>query len=331
MDRTANPGILPAQLPDVRNSLLDKWRPGGIYERLINSGVVRSMFHPQATSEKYPNEQVIALSEASLYWVSTEMVDILNSAAAGIPIDCTPNDLTFPAPHGLVYFESPIMGTDAHGIPYAEEIRKTAEEAGLPMPVRVIDNTESLVFPINAIVWATGVQAPIPARPEPTSSVSVSSYQYRELGWVNLGKSDWPIVDPLDKKPFPVDDTAFFSFMEDRRFLAALFTLLQQESIAATETVVAPRQVRRRSERAGVNAPSDVKLVTLRRLKRTKPEDGETAEVAWSHRWMVNGHWRWQPVGPGRRQRRLTYVTPHIKGPEDAPLKVKETVNVWVR
>lgn len=51
----------------------------------------------------------------------------------------------------------------------------------------------------------------------------------------------------------------------------------------------------------------------------------------WTHRWLVHGHWRWQPHGPGRTLRRLTYIRPHVKGPDDLPLRVPTRVNSWVR
>ena len=38
------------------------------------------------------------------------------------------------------------------------------------------------------------------------------------------------------------------------------------------------------------------------------------------HRWVVRGHWRNQPWGPGRELRRPVYILPHIKGPDGAPL-----------
>jgi hypothetical protein len=76
-----------------------------------------------------------------------------------------------------------------------------------------------------------------------------------------------------------------------------------------------------------------VRVVTLRRLHRTEaaPAEGTAEHVEWSHRWLVSGHWRWQRVGVGRTERRLTYVRPHVKGPDDKPLVVPETVRAWVR
>lgn len=49
------------------------------------------------------------------------------------------------------------------------------------------------------------------------------------------------------------------------------------------------------------------------------------------HRWVVRGHWRQQACGPGREQRRPTWIMPHLKGPDDAPLMPSEHVQVWRR
>lgn len=52
-----------------------------------------------------------------------------------------------------------------------------------------------------------------------------------------------------------------------------------------------------------------------------EPAEGWTMSV----KTMVRGHWRQQPVGPGRLQRRTTLVRPHWRGPEDAPISVHAT------
>jgi hypothetical protein len=38
---------------------------------------------------------------------------------------------------------------------------------------------------------------------------------------------------------------------------------------------------------------------------------------------LVRGHWKRQPHGPGRTQRKLIHVEPYWRGPEDAPINVK--------
>lgn len=70
-------------------------------------------------------------------------------------------------------------------------------------------------------------------------------------------------------------------------------------------------------------------------------------EVAWSHRWVVSGHWAKRRVAVrddsgaivGSRHGvegrdwiyRRVFIAPHVKGPEDRPLVVKNTVNVLAR
>jgi len=44
------------------------------------------------------------------------------------------------------------------------------------------------------------------------------------------------------------------------------------------------------------------------------PDSGHTYEL--SVRYVVRGHWRQQPCGPGNTERRLTWIAPYWKGPE---------------
>lgn len=53
------------------------------------------------------------------------------------------------------------------------------------------------------------------------------------------------------------------------------------------------------------------------------------ASINYSHRWMVRGHWRLQPHGPERSLRKPIWIDPYVKGPEDKPLDVRETI--WRR
>lgn len=57
-------------------------------------------------------------------------------------------------------------------------------------------------------------------------------------------------------------------------------------------------------------------------LRRTEAQPHPTADgenVEWSCRWIVNGHWRNQPY---KDERKLIYIMPYVKGPDDMPLKV---------
>lgn len=152
--------------------------------------------------------------------------------------------------------------------------------------------------------------------------------------WVPLGRSDWPVTDPIGVGPWDNEpDLVRASMVEDRKVLAAMWHLLHQEGIAQQTTHAPERQAARRTQRAGIDRKlATVQVVTLRKLHRTEsaPSD-EHATRDWHHRWLVAGHWRWARVGVGRTERRLVYVRPHVKGPEDKPLVVPTRVNAWQR
>lgn len=168
--------------------------------------------------------------------------------------------------------------------------------------------------------------------------------------WVPLGRSTWPINDRIDDPVTQANENIqedggddrlvsiqqqlqeARSAVEDRRLIAALFTLLASHSIARVSETHPDRASMRREARAGGHkgAPSAVKVVYLRRPASEESGEGEHSGN-YSHRWVVNSHWRNQPYGPGRAKRRLTLIGPYVKGPEDKPLVVKETVKAWVR
>lgn len=152
--------------------------------------------------------------------------------------------------------------------------------------------------------------------------------------WVPIGRSDWPFGDRIDREPWPMTDNARLSYVEDRKILAAFWTLVRQEGVTS-RTVHRDRAAARRATRAGVPGDSTVQVVTLRRPRTIHPENPDPTSVhtarEWHHRWVVDGHWRWQACGPNRSERRLTFIAPYLKGPEDKPLKTKERVKAWVR
>lgn len=113
-----------------------------------------------------------------------------------------------------------------------------------------------------------------------------------------------------------------------RRWLYAFWSLCNQRIGHGR----ASRHARRRFMRV-IPAPApnfgDVRIITLRRYTMGDTGMGEpTYTKEWSHRWVVNGHWRWQPHGPGRKERKLIWIPPFIKGPDNKPLIVRDDVRV---
>lgn len=114
------------------------------------------------------------------------------------------------------------------------------------------------------------------------------------------------------------------------RILATTWRLMQQP-ITTIERQEPDHVASAVLERA--QAPvTPVTVIQLRRqvaLSDGEPGDGTRR---YNHRWPVRGHWRQQPYKEdGEVIRRAIYINPYIKGPEDAPLLVRDRVYAWTR
>jgi|GEM_PF-6472488 len=106
------------------------------------------------------------------------------------------------------------------------------------------------------------------------------------------------------------------------RVVQATWRLMQQH-IAIRHYERPTRPQRREAKRMNVSA-DDVIIVRLRR--ETTRHNGEPlTEMHYTHRFMVEGHWRNQPYGPrgGPYTYRQIYIADYEKGPEGAPLIIK--------
>jgi len=125
--------------------------------------------------------------------------------------------------------------------------------------------------------------------------------------------------------PVPIDRVPIFYT------LLSLWTLVR-DRIALTETRKGPRPSVKRWQRKHGHEPEDIIEITLRRPDgHNGAKDAPGGGVDWTHRWIVDGHWRNQPYGVGQSLRRLQWIAPFIKGPEDAPLVIKDKVHAWTR
>jgi len=259
------------------------------------------------------------LAAAKLWWVGTSACDLLFEAYKTMP----PATLTrefLPDEYGMVFFERPFTGLDAD-----------------------VDNTGNANVTLDLMTWGVGTVANMPALsmvswshldeerfigPDPGNHVEIDALPGVTLP---LGRSDWPLGHETDQSlPDVESGAAMASVIEDRRLLAALWQLSSQPSITATEDSPPDRATRRRLERRKFAVPN-VRIVNLAARHRAVSEGsgGSQSQREYTRRWMVEGHWRQQACGPQWSQHRPTYIAPHIKGPEDKPLVLRDTVKVW--
>ena len=113
------------------------------------------------------------------------------------------------------------------------------------------------------------------------------------------------------------------------RTLFAFWSMLR-DRIALKQRAPAPRPSARRWQRQIGQAPEEVTVITLRRPSTEHAADRSGYAVDWTHRWIVGGHWRNQWY-PSLQAHRPKWIAPHVKGPGDKPLKVKDRVYAWTR
>ncbi|MEU4243958.1 hypothetical protein [Actinoplanes sp. NPDC026619] len=113
---------------------------------------------------------------------------------------------------------------------------------------------------------------------------------------------------------------------------AALVTTwrLIRQRLAETTPAKIDRSIRKSYQRAKRPEP-EVQLVRIRGTHTTSaptrhPGTGTVGER--DYRWWVTPHWRNQPHGPGRSLRDWIVVRPHLRGPQNKPIKATTTVRV---
>lgn len=262
-----------------------------------------------AGSEDAVADLARCLLDAPTFWVAPDMVDLVESAAARMP-------------------DQPLLASDLPSesgfswLPFASSVddgwsslRAVSWDlaAGGPDKVRVS-------WFLDAEDWCrnTGEDIANPAVRERCFSLFPARWYDWTLGRVcestYIPDEHLPQDGPVRVRP---------ALFDRRRFCQALWAIMA-EPYVSVDARRPDRSTLRRAQRSGVTAGGDLRVVTLRRPPRRDHSDAQQV-IEWSHRWIVSGHWRRQWY-PGMAEHRLRYILPYVKGPDDQPLVVKDTV-----
>lgn len=259
---------------------------------------------PQAAAARrreIATEQVQLVREASTWMVAAEMVELVGHASRSMPVEpILRTDL--PMPNGFALLEEPFV---VHDEVDGEQLHVT--HRGVHWYVREPDTVViQCYYGHEDGVLGVGDDGMGPMRPGSPPLVPGFIYEWRfgEPTWNEDGKS--PQID---------------------RFVKALWTISAQ-TIAKVETM-SSRTSRRDAQRHPLPDEGGVRVITLRQFRSPVPENQPVTDVEWKHRWIVSGHWRNQYL-PGSGTHRLQWIHPHVKGPEDKPLLIRDEV-VYVR
>ena len=235
-----------------------------------------------------------------LYWVTGPMTSLAQEASVTMPPFVVDHEM--PCPSGL--------------IAYADGLPPLPHPGGQDGTTRVRLMTWVRTGDRVAVqTYADGTDAPVDARRR-WQSVGIGA-----LRWYTVATTDLTVGQEVDEEHLtPTERACVF-------LLATTWHLMQMPTLAEVRTRQAGSDKKGRRPRGR----TPVQLVDLRRLAERNVEADESGRH-YTHRFVVRGHWRRQPHGPGRNQIRLQFIEPHIKGPSGAPLlTTREHVNVWRR
>ncbi|PSK96140.1 hypothetical protein CLV63_11222 [Murinocardiopsis flavida] len=123
---------------------------------------------------------------------------------------------------------------------------------------------------------------------------------------------------------------AFDEGSEVQRSVLAMWLLMGQ-TLSVSERQAPDRATRRAVAREDPALGTDVSYIYLRRRRTVRDStDSDAPGRNYRHQWWVQGHWRNQWYAR-RDEHRPIWISPHLAGPEDAPLLGTERVNLWRR
>ena len=307
--------------------------------------------------DEYASSAVkVGKSNTPCYFVKDEMSDLIMFASNKLDDTDLFDEALIPSDKGFVYFEKPLEIRDVRGRQLLVNVlvweKGFSQKTGKPIMAFTCFNDAS--------------RTPDDVAKEIFSHAEQRTLGYKEVvrivggfHWVHSasyehGEVVGEAVKTIDDdeansvRNITMDENGNFIDLDDEewetykkeklypytnvRRLIYTYFLIMSQTLTAKAPERGDRAQRRRLERE--NLPSEVLVIQFRKTRYTSAEGGEERSVNWSHRWIVGGHWRWQPYkdpASGGEIKKRIWISPYVKGPDDKPLKTKERVYVLAK
>ena len=264
--------------------------------------------------------------EDSAWWIAEDLSSLVwDTVLSGT----TPDDILdeeVPSDLGMMFFDG------GEGLP-------------LPcVPLYGADSGEISYTTVNAVVWDYSYDRnaalvdedaktkmnfyPVAAKTRPFAAYPDNSSESLMLH--PLGAGDWSLEHIVGFSQKYVNELS-------EKLVKTALRLSREEFLGERQkTSIEPvsKAARKKAERSK-KEPDTVVLALLRRPKNQSASELRDSEGReFTHRWIVRGHNRKQPVGKvidGKREYKNVWIAPYVKGPADKPLIIKDRVNVWKR
>ena len=316
-------------------SVADRERAEGGKDWLDKAAqAVTRMIHPAGTPDEYIGMVRKDLFTGLTYQVTSEMVeavDGLYQETRKRVSSLQPAEV--PYPHGFVWFDQPPALFDMNG-----KLTKFRAISWGIQPVEYKHGLEGLLqhgSGMRLAMWSwTG-----DVDDNWTAAARDYWLQSEESSGANLLILLHATIMPFGER---FGGRAIATVDDFVSWVHALWILMGTEIVATSRPGIRQHVMRRFQE--SMSAPPEVNVIKLRQVMRSKDPDAEPlplGPVNWRFRWLVQGHHRHleeyiddkhhaipDPAAGNTRcatcSARITWVRPHLKGPEGKPIRSAE-------
>lgn len=282
-----------------------------------------------------------SLERAETIFVADWVVDTLEDAIDTFPVDYIPSLVDMPADNGFALFGRPILiqtrpswAVEVHAISWLRTVDNGVRLMTYGYGREMGGGSNTFVnhpFDRKGFIGMEGkshYDMGLGISLEEQAVNSHGGYYYDEETENVSSEGVWLAISGDNVTENNLDLRILNALRETEvrwmvRLVCSLWLFMGEVKVIETETVHAPRQIRRQMERDRSLIEPKVKIIKLRAVHYPNGYQ-ERPQRDYSVRWIVRGHWHkfWTGRKDGSEERRLVprWVSAYVKGPEDAPL-----------
>jgi len=279
------------------------------------------------TANRLVDALPVITAEIPIYFVKNEMTDLIQHASNQLTNEDLIDVSVAPTRRGFVYFDQPIEGVDVRGT-----------SIKLNACVWFFDNKDNLMLYMFNDMYRTPDQVSQGLLDDKVMSKRRDKLQLGRWSFIgmmmeNAGKPiGSPLVEPNEETKTFYEETEGFTPEPSTNFINVMhaYWLMMGQTLVDVREERGDKRVARSQAQMGL--PNLVTVIQYRRKENLNEYVGESS-VEWSHRWIVRGHWRWQPFKDenGKDAVKRIWIAPFMKGPDDKPLVITDKVYALTR
>jgi hypothetical protein len=261
------------------------------------------------------------LMEGLPYYVDPMICDLMTGSVKDFP-DIKVRDLLIPATSGWIHFAVPLV---LSGPTLGPSVGIKGFSWSLWQATDQEDEMISAIDPSRATEVTVDIY------------LDDVNYSLPRMGWqirmmmdeswsTPIGAFTLPFVEGMNpwahdirrfETPDDIPEGALEIGRETRRYFMAFLAFIEQTLITVSDG--RPDRATRRRLQKWFHEDPIIKVVKLRRSESARSPDPSNAGD-WAFQWLVSGHWRRQWY-PASNRHKPIWISPHVKGPENKPLK----------